>query len=200
MSDGNGALKSINATIPSKLIIDQIDAAAIKAVVEYEQERGWTTEIQPHKNPGFDIKSFGPNGERRLIEVKGIDGHWNEGWGTKMSHVQFKMAQDNPDEFWLYVVERARDVSEQRLSAIKNPFQQVKEYWFDYSWQDCSEETANLRDSSVQEGVKVLHELWGTGTIERVDKKGLEISVLINFGELNGKKFIPFNDRLKLLD
>ena len=200
VSDGNGALKSINATIPSKLIIDQIDAAAIKAVVEYEQDRGWTTEIQPHKNPGFDIKSFGPNGERRLIEVKGIDGHWNEGWGTKMSHVQFKMAQDNPDEFWLYVVERARDVSEQRLSAIRNPFQQVKEYWFDYSWQDCSEETANLRDSSVQEGVKVLHELWGTGTIERVDKKGLEISVLINFGELNGKKFIPFNDRLKLLD
>ena len=200
VGDGNGALKSSNVTIPSKLIIDQIDEAAIKAVVEYEEDRGWTTEIQPHNNPGFDIKSFGPNGERRLIEVKGIDGHWNEGWGTKMSHVQFKMAQDNPDEFWLYVVERARDVSEQKLSAISNPFQQVKEYWFDYSWRDCSEETANLRDSSVREGGKVKHKDWGEGTILVVDKRGLDISVKVDFGPITGTRYIPFNDRLELLD
>lgn len=200
VGDGNGTSKNSNVSIPSKIIIDQIDEAAIEAAVKYEENRGWTTEIQPHNNPGFDIKSFGPNGERRLIEVKGIDGHWNEGWGTKMSHVQFKMAQDNPDEFWLYVVERARDVSEQKLSAISNPFQQVKEYWFDYSWRDCSEETANLRDSSVIEGGKVNHELWGVGTIKRVDKKGLQISVLVDFGESNGSKYIPFNDRLELFD
>ena len=191
----NGSLRSSNTTETSKLI----DIAAIKAVLKYEEDRGWKPVEQSHSNPGFDIRSEGPNGEIRLIEVKGLDGEWTDR-GTKMSNVQYKMAQDNPDEFWLYVVEKARDVSEQRLSAISNPFKQVKEYWFDKNWRDCSEEIANLRDSSVQEGGKVMHELWGKGTIERVDKKGLEISVLINFGELNGKKFIPFNDRLKLLD
>ena len=191
----NGSLRSSNTTESSKLI----DIAAIKAVLKYEEDRGWTPIEQSHSNPGFDIRSEGLNGEIRLIEVKGLDGEWTDR-GTKMSNVQYKMAQDNPDEFWLYVVEKARDVSQQKLSAISNPFKQVKEYWFDKNWRDCSEETANLRDSSIQEGGKVLHELWGTGVIERVDKKGLEISVLINFGELNGKKFIPFNDRLKLLD
>jgi len=191
----NGSLKSTNTTKSSMLI----DLAAIKAVHKYEESRGWKTEEQPHGNPGFDIKSFGPGDERRLIEVKGLDGEWT-GRGIKISHTQFKMAQENPTEFWIYVVEKARDSSEQKLYAISNPFGKVKEYWFDHNWRDTSEVLADAQDLNAHVGSRVQHSIWGLGTIEYVEKRGLGVSLKVNFGDLTGTKYIPFNDKIQVLD
>lgn len=179
-------------------VSDLIDVAAIGAALKYEGKRGWTPEEQPHGNPGYDIISMSPEGARRLIEVKGLEGDWTER-GVKLSHVQYKMAEDYPDEFWIYVVENARNLEQQRVSAIGNPFMKVEEYWFDHNWRDLSEEMAGARELNVRVGATVRHKLWGVGTITEVVPKGLLLSVKIDFG-FEGMKFVPYNSSLQIID
>lgn len=180
-------------------IADLIDAAAMKAALSYEQGRGWEPERQPHFNPGFDIVSKSPIGGRRLIEVKGLDDEWTER-GIKLSHVQFSMAREHPDEFWIYIVEHARDLERQKVTAIGNPFSKVEEYWFDHNWREASEERASSRDIHLKEGLKVQHHTWGKGVVVEIKSRGLIPFVVVDFGSLEGRRGIPFNSSLKILD
>ena len=180
-------------------IADLIDAAAMKAALSYEQVRGWEPERQPHFNPGFDIVSKSPVGGRRLIEVKGLDDEWTER-GIKLSHVQFSMAREHPDEFWIYIVEHARDLERQKVTAIGNPFSKVEEYWFDHNWREASEERASSRDIHLKEGLKVQHHIWGKGVVVEIKSRGLIPFVVVDFGSLEGRRGIPFNSSLKILD
>lgn len=176
-----------------------IDDAAIKAVLKYERRAGRDPIEQPHYNPGFDIVSGSKDGlPRRLIEVKGLEGEWTER-GVKLSHVQFATAQTYPGEYWLYVVEHARDLKNQRVSAIANPFSKVVEYWFDHGWKGVIEETAAASDFNLEVGGKLKHFIWGIGTIEKVHRHGMAISLLMNFG-FQGRKMIPFNSYLEFVD
>ncbi|MER9102661.1 DUF3883 domain-containing protein [Mesorhizobium sp. M0848] len=172
-----------------------IDDGAIEAVLRYEKRAGRDPIEQPHNNPGFDIVSDLP---RRLIEVKGLEGEWTER-GVKLSHVQFAMAQAYPGEYWLYVVEHARDLKNQRVHAIANPFSKVVEYWFDHGWKGVVEEVVAAADLNLEIGVRLRHPLWGIGTIEQINRHGLAISLLMNFGDESGK-LIPFNSSLEFVD
>lgn len=172
-----------------------IDDGAIEAVLRYEKRAGRDPIEQPHNNPGFDIVSGLP---RRLIEVKGLEGEWTER-GVKLSHVQFATAQAYPGEYWLYVVEHARDLKNQRVHAIANPFSKVVEYWFDHGWKGVVEEVVAAADLNLEIGVRLKHPLWGIGTIEQVNRHGLAISVLMNFGD-EAPKLIPFNSSLEFVD
>jgi hypothetical protein len=180
-------------------ISDLIDAAAMKAALSYEQGRGWEPERQPHFNPGFDIISKSPSGGRRLIEVKGLDDEWTER-GIKLSHVQFSMAREHPEEFWIYIVEHARDLERQRVTAIGNPFGKVEEYWFDHNWREASEERASSRDLHLKEGLKVRHQTWGKGVVVEIKSRGLIPFIVVDFGPIEGRRGIPFNSSLKILD
>lgn len=176
-----------------------IDVAAIEAVLKYERRAGREPIEQPHNNPGFDIVSAVADGTpRRLIEVKGLEGEWTER-GVKLSHIQFATAQTYPGEYWLYVVEHARDLKNQRVSAIANPFSKVVEYWFDHGWKGAIEEVGAAADLNLEVGVKLRHAVWGIGTIEQVNRRGIAISLLMNFGD-EGRKFIPFNSSLEFVD
>lgn len=176
-----------------------IDVAAIEAVLKYERRAGRDPIEQPHNNPGFDIVSAVADGTpRRLIEVKGLEGEWTER-GVKLSHVQFATAQTYPGEYWLYVVEHARDLKNQRVSAIANPFSKVVEYWFDHGWKGVIEEIGAAADINLEVGVKLRHAMWGIGTIEQVNRRGIAISLLMNFGD-EGRKLIPFNSSLEFVD
>lgn len=176
-----------------------IDVAAIEAVLKYERRAGRNPVEQPHNNPGFDIVSAAADGGlRRLIEVKGLEGEWTER-GVKLSHVQFATAQTYPGEYWLYIVERARDLKNQRVSAVANPFSKVVEYWFDHGWRGVVEEVGAAADFKLVEGVQLKHAIWGIGTIEKVNRRGIAISLLMNFG-YQGRKLIPFNSSLEFVD
>ena len=60
-------------------------------------------------HPGYDIISRNPlTGEDRFIEVKGVNGEWNQ-TGVGLSRLQFSNAQDYGDRYWLYVVEFVSD-------------------------------------------------------------------------------------------
>jgi hypothetical protein len=186
------------ATSAGDDISDLIDAAAMKAALNYEKARGWDPEQQPHFNPGFDILSKSPSGGRRLIEVKGLENKWTER-GIKLSHVQFSMAREHPDEFWIYVVEHARDLEHQRVTAIGNPFSKVEEYWFDHNWRETSEERASSHDIHLRVGLKVQHHLWGKGVVTEIKSRGMIPSVVVDFGAIEGRRAIPFNSSLKIL-
>ncbi|MEB3415012.1 DUF3883 domain-containing protein [Alteriqipengyuania sp. WL0013] len=174
-----------------------IDVAAVSAALKFEQQRGWEPEEQPHNNPGYDIRSVGPNGERRLIEVKGLENEWTQR-GVKLSHVQFDMAQRHPTEYWIYIVEHARDLKSQHVNAISNPFEKVEEYWFDNAWRAHAEEMASAFKMNLQVGAIVRHKLWGKGTIIEVNRSDFAIKVKVDFG-FEGTKFIPLNSSLELL-
>jgi hypothetical protein len=191
--DGDAATASVGDDIS-----DLIDAGAMLAVLRYEQSRGWEPEQQPHFNPGFDVVSKSPNGGRRLIEVKGLENEWTER-GIKLSHVQFSMAREHPAEFWIYIVEHARDLERQRVTAISNPFGKVEEYWFDSNWRELSEEKASSRDIHLKVGLKVEHHLWQKGTIVEIKSRGLIPFVVVDFGPIEGRRGIPFNSALKIL-
>lgn len=176
----------------------EIDARAIERAMRYETDQGRSPDEQDHFNPGFDIISTEPNGRRRLIEVKGLRGPWNER-GTKLSRTQFSMAQTNADEYWLYIVEAALDPNAQQLYAIRNPFQQVDEYWFDSAWKSVAERLANTAQLNARVGAAVHHEQWGRGRILEIKKKGLQTGATVDFG-FQGKKFITVNNSLKFVD
>jgi hypothetical protein len=171
----------------------------MKAALSYEQGRGWEPERQPHFNPGFDIVSKSPSGDRRLIEVKGLDDEWTDR-GIKLSHVQFSMAREHPDEFWIYIVEHARDLERQRVTAIGNPFGKVEEYWFDHNWREASEERASSREIHLKVGLKVEHDIWRKGVIVEIKSRGAIPFVVVDFGSIEGRRGIPFNSSLKILD
>lgn len=192
--DGDAAVASGTGDLS-----DQIDAAAMKAALRYEEARGWTPERQPHFNPGFDIASKSLNGERRLIEVKGLENEWTER-GIKLSHVQFSMAREHPGEFWIYVVEHARDLERQRVTAIGNPFSKVDEYWFDHNWREMSEERASAREIQLKVGLKVEHHFWKKGTIVEIKSRGAIPFVVVDFGRIEGRRGLPFNAELKIID
>ncbi|MFP3542734.1 DUF3883 domain-containing protein [Rhizobium sp. SIMBA_035] len=196
---GNRGNGDEGATSVLDHVSDLIDAASMKAVLSYEQSRGWEPERQPHFNPGFDIVSRSPSGDRRLIEVKGLDDEWTER-GIKLSHVQFSMAREHPDEFWIYVVEHARNLERQRVTAIGNPFGKVEEYWFDRNWREASDERASSREIHLKVGLKVEHQIWREGVIVEITSRGAIPFVVVDFGSIEGRRGIPFNSLLKILD
>lgn len=179
-------------------VSDLIDIAAMEAVMRYEARAGRVAIEQPHNNPGFDVVSAAPDGTgRRLIEVKGLSGEWNER-GVKLSHVQFATAQQHPGEYWIYVVEHARDLQSHRVSAIANPFSKVVEYWFDHGWRDTTEEGASATDMNLEVGARVKHFAWGEGTIEKISQAGIATSLVVNF-KYEGRKMIPFNKNIEFI-
>src|SRR3546814_20572920 len=83
----------------------QIDMAAIAAVLKYEARLGRNAVEQAHNNTGYDIVSSGSDGsERRLIEVKGLEGEWAER-GVKLQRVEYATAKKHGKEDWHYYLQ-----------------------------------------------------------------------------------------------
>lgn len=78
-----------------------------------------------------------------------------------------------PEEYWIYVVERARDLGHQRVSAIANPFQKVEEYWFDDAWRALADEGAGALELNVKAGAKLSTSFGELGRSWRSRRAGL---------------------------
>ncbi|MES2256454.1 MAG: DUF3883 domain-containing protein [Pseudomonadota bacterium] len=200
VSTGQNHSEAANRDGDDNNVSGEIDRAAVAAALKYEQARGWVAEEQLHGNPGYDIISRAAESTaRRLIEVKGLAGEWTPR-GIKLSHVQYGMAERHPDEFWIYIVENAPDLQRQRVSAIANPFSKVEEYWFDSGWKGISEEIATAEVLNIRVGARVSHSLWKTGVITAVERRGIAWMLTIDFGPLEGRRYIPYNSGLSFVD
>jgi hypothetical protein len=125
------------------------DLAGLKHVMEFESQQGRFPVEMPHENEGYDIESHDASGDVvRYIEVKSLSGPW-DGYNVKVSPAQFKKAQRELDEFWLYVVEHAGSPTP-RLRRIQNPAGSVTEFRFDDGW-TCVEEISPIRTQATDE-------------------------------------------------
>ena len=115
----------------------KVDAAAVDAVVAYEERVGRTPERMPHENEGFDVRSTAADGSVRYIEVKGTSPQWDR-QGVALSSRQFQEALTRTEEFWLYVVEVGKPGADP--IRIQDPANRVRQYFFDSGWRIADEE------------------------------------------------------------
>ncbi|HGJ8933628.1 TPA: DUF3883 domain-containing protein [Pseudomonas aeruginosa] len=149
-----------------------VEVVARSAVCAYEKERGRVAEQMAQTHPGYDIISRNPlTGEDRFIEVKGVNGEWNQ-TGVGLSRLQFSNAQDYGDRYWLYVVEFVSDPEHIRVHPIRSPATQVTSFMFDGNWRDAVTDERADPSSLFAPGVRVHHQDMGTGTIRDVVSRG----------------------------
>jgi hypothetical protein len=86
-------------------------------------------------NPGFDVRSVADD-DIRIIEVKAVDGPWNE-TGVGMTQTEFGIAREKGEDYWLYVVENARGLP--TVHPIRNPAGRVDRFMFDHGWRDAAD-------------------------------------------------------------
>lgn len=125
-----------------------IGRAAVALVLTAERAAGRTPVEMSHTNPGYDIESIGPAREIRYIEVKGIDGPWDE-TGVRLSSTQLKFALEKAVAAWLYVVEHARDPANSRIHRIQDPANTTTDFCFDAGWQAIAVAEANVLEQPV---------------------------------------------------
>jgi len=149
-----------------------VEVVARSTVCAYEKERGRVAEQMAQTHPGYDIISRNPlTGEDRFIEVKGVNGEWNQ-TGVGLSRLQFSNAQDYGDRYWLYVVEFVSDPEHIRVHPIRSPATQVTSFMFDGNWRDAVTDEQADPSSLFAPGVRVHHQDMGTGTIQDVASRG----------------------------
>ncbi len=149
-----------------------VEVFARDAVCFYEKERGRVPEQMAQTHPGYDIISHNPlTGEKRYIEVKGVNGAWNQ-TGVGLSRLQFSNAQDYGDCYWLYVVEFASDSERIKVHPIQSPATQVTTFMFDGNWRDVVADEPTDPYAMFLPGVRIKHSDMGCGEIKAVVKKG----------------------------
>ena len=160
-----------------------VEHFARKAVCGYEKARGRDARQMAQTHPGYDVVSYDPiTGEERLIEVKGVDGEWNQ-TGVGLSRLQFSNAQDYGVQYWLYVVEFALDGKLARVHAIKDPAKQITSFMFDGNWREAA--TNEQTDPSLMfvPGARIHHASMGTGEIREVVARGSSRLLTVRFDE-----------------
>ncbi len=85
------------------------DHKARRAVIQYETHRGRQAEAMDDSHPGFDVRSTDEaTGHRRLIEVKGVQGVFQDEASVVLTARQAHDAVTHDKdgvEYWLYVVD-----------------------------------------------------------------------------------------------
>lgn len=161
----------------------EVRDAAEKRVLDWEMRAGCVTERMPENNPGFDIKSITPDGNIvKYIEVKGIDGPWTED-GVALSPTQFVFGQRHEkstgEEFWLYVVEYAKDDDLFKIHTILNPTGEVTQFRFDYGWREMDPNYEKPLEPAT--GLKIQLEDGRIGIITQVVGQGSMFKLDISF-------------------
>lgn len=169
-----------------------VEVMARAAVCAYEKARGRITEQMAQTHPGYDIISRNPlTGEERFIEVKGVNGEWNQ-IGVGLSRLQFSNAQDYGDRYWLYVVEFVSSPEHRRIHPIRSPATQITSFMFDGNWRDAVAEVDTDPALLFIEGAKVKHQHLGIGKIQSMTLRGLTRFMSIIF-ESCGQRMVTLN-------
>lgn len=169
-----------------------VEVVARAAVCAYEKARGRVAEQMAQTHPGYDIISRNPlTGDDRFIEVKGVNGEWNQ-TGVGLSRMQFSNAQNYGDRYWLYVVEFVSDPEHLRVHPIRSPATQVTSFMFDGNWRDAvADERADPALAFIA-GARVKHQHFGFGRIESMELRGSTRVMSIEF-VTSGRRTVTLN-------
>ncbi len=94
---------------------DEVEAIAMKIVMDYEKANGFLPEDVSSKNLGYDIKSIDSDGNKRYIEVKGRSGID----GVMLSENEMNRLSQLGEKAWIYIVANCKGKPE--LARIQNP-------------------------------------------------------------------------------
>ena len=170
----------------------EIEVVARAAVCAYERLRGRVAEQMAQTHPGYDIISRNPlTGEDRFIEVKGVNGEWNQ-TGVGLSRLQFSNAQDYGQRYWLYVVEFVSDPEHIRVHPIRSPATQVTSFMFDSNWRDAVDDERADPALAFIAGAMVKHQHYGFGRIESMELRGSTRVMSIEF-VTSGRRTVTLN-------
>lgn len=178
----------------------EVDLAAIDIVLRYERSAGRVPKAKDHFHPGYDIESKG-NDEavERIIEVKGLSGAWND-FGVGVKPRQFEECRQEPDRFWLYVVEFAREPDRAQVFAIPNPVALVDEYRFDGGWKRLSRERSGVGQSEPPTvGRRVRLADKREGVVESVDCHGALMRLTVKFDDGSQQKLVYAPSQVQVL-
>lgn len=108
----------------------EIEQIGMQVTMDFERDAGWSPEDVSAQNLGFDVRSTGPQGKKRYIEVKARTA---VGLVALTQNEWFK-AQRFQDDYYLYVVLNASKQPElfriQNPSAVLQPDEQMEvRYW-----------------------------------------------------------------------
>jgi hypothetical protein len=99
---------------------DEVEAIAMDVAMRYERSRGWTPTDVSRDGEHYDIRSEGPTGEKRFIEVKG---RARSGAIVLTGPEVDKLRQLGP-RAWLYVVTFCKG-ERPRLRIIQDPISRL---------------------------------------------------------------------------
>ena len=95
---------------------DEIEAVAMQAAMNYERGRGWKPFDVSKDGEHYDIRSEGPNGEKRFIEVKGRA----QTGDLVLTGPELDKLRQLGDRAWLYIATFCKD-ADPRLRIINDP-------------------------------------------------------------------------------
>ena len=130
------------------------DHRARQAVLQHEKKHGRRAEAMPDLQPGFDVRSVDDAGRERRIEVKGVQGRFEENASVALTAQQANDALRNDEEmveYWLYVVD-STETERPRVLPIRwarDPAR-LRYGFYAYAWSDAVEHPAEaLAEGSV---------------------------------------------------
>ena len=99
---------------------DEVEAIAMDVAMRYERSRGWTPTDVSEDGEHYDVRSEGPGGEKRFIEVKGRA----QSGGIVVTGPERDKLQQLGERAWLYVVTYCKG-EKSRLRIIQDPFSKL---------------------------------------------------------------------------
>jgi Domain of unknown function (DUF3883) len=113
----------------------RLEALAIDLIRHREPE----LESMPPGNPGFDLLERDTSGEAtRWVEVKAMTGGMKDR-PVGLSSVQFRLALQHREQYWLYVVEHADDPARARIVKIQDPAGRTSTFTYDRGWVEIAD-------------------------------------------------------------
>lgn len=178
----------------------EVDRAAIEIVLQYERREGRDPHPMNHNHPGYDIESKNAEGTiERYVEVKGLSGAWTD-FGVGVKPRQIEQCRQEPDRFWLYVVEFALEAERAQVFAIPNPVSLIDEYRFDGGWKALSrEQSGGQQIERPAVGRRVRLSDSREGTIESVDSRGALMRLALRLDDGSEEKCVYAPSRIQVL-
>ena len=127
---------------------DEVEAIAMDVAMRYERSRGWTPTDVSQDGEHYDIRSEGPNGEKRFIEVKGR----SETGAIILTGPEVDKLRQLGGRAWLYIVTFCK-ASRPRLRIIQDPITHLTPEMLYRQVQYLVQET-----DWVEQGEEVFHE------------------------------------------
>jgi len=100
---------------------DEVEAIAMDVSMRYERSRGWTPTDVSRDGEHYDIRSEGPGGEKRFIEVKGRA----RSGAIVLTGPEVDKLRQLGERAWLYVVTFCKG-ERPRLRVIQDPISKIK--------------------------------------------------------------------------